>query len=92
MAVKGSILVTGAASGIGRATALLLAERGFGAYAADLPSDALDNLSRVSNILPIQMDITDDVAVNKAYKFINAQSTELFALMNNGSISYVSVI
>ncbi len=30
MAVKGCILVTGAASGIGRATELLLAKRGYG--------------------------------------------------------------
>ena len=86
MPVKQWVLVTGAASGIGRATALLLAERGFGVYAVDLPSDALDNLSRVANILPIQMDITDDVAVNKAYEFIGAQSTELFALINNAGI------
>ena len=36
MPVKQWVLVTGAASGIGRAATLLLAERGFGVYATDM--------------------------------------------------------
>jgi NAD(P)-dependent dehydrogenase (short-subunit alcohol dehydrogenase family) len=58
MAVKGCILVTGAASGIGKATALLLAERGFGVYATDKSQAEPDNLRRVDGIETSKLDIT----------------------------------
>jgi NAD(P)-dependent dehydrogenase (short-subunit alcohol dehydrogenase family) len=80
------VLVTGAASGIGRATALLLADRGFGVYATDLLSAALDDLREVANIRAFQLDITDDSDVGRAYDFVHAQGTGLFALVNNAGI------
>jgi len=80
------VLVTGAASGIGRATALLLAEKGFGVYATDLVPEALDDLRRAANIEALRLDITDDADVGKAREFIDAQGTGLFALVNNAGI------
>jgi short-subunit dehydrogenase len=80
------VIVTGAASGIGRATALLLAEKGFGVYATGRASGKLEELRRVANIVTLRMDIADDADVGKAFEFIDAQGTGLFALINNAGI------
>jgi short-subunit dehydrogenase len=86
MPAKQWVLVTGAASGIGRATALLLAKKGFGVYATGRASVKLEDLRRVANIVTLRMDITDDADVDKAFEFIDAQGTGLFALVNNAGI------
>ena len=86
MTEKQWVLVTGAASGIGRATALLLAERSFGVYATDMSQGELDNLRHPAQIIPLRMDITDDADVGKTFEFIDAQGTGLFALINNAGI------
>jgi len=80
------VLITGSASGIGRATVLLLADKGFGVYATDLLSATLDDLRRVANIRAFQLDITDDADVGRALDFIHAQGSGLFALVNNAGI------
>lgn len=80
------VLVTGAASGIGRAITLLLAQRGFGVYATDISSEALDDLRLVANIVTMPMDITKDEDVQTTMEFIGAQKTGLFALINNAGI------
>jgi NAD(P)-dependent dehydrogenase (short-subunit alcohol dehydrogenase family) len=80
------VLVTGAASGIGRAITLLLAQRGFGVYATDLSAEALEDLRQVTNIVTMPMDITKDEDVQNTVEFIGAQSTGLFALINNAGI------
>ena len=86
MAVKGYILVTGAASGIGKATALLLAEKGFTVYATDMSEAELDNLRQVGGIETFKLDITDDADVAKAVAFIDRKGKGLFALINNAGI------
>ena len=86
MPVTQWVLVTGAASGIGRAAALLLAERGFGVYATDMSQKELDDLPRMTQIIPVRMDITDDADVGKTFEFIDAKGTGLFALINNAGI------
>ena len=87
MVVKGLfVLVTGAASGIGRAVTLLLAERGFGVYATDMSQGELDDLPRMAQIIPLRMDITNDADVGKTFEFIDATGTGLFALINNAGI------
>jgi hypothetical protein len=86
MSAKQWVLVTGAASGIGRAGALLLAERGFGVYATDMSKGEGDDLPRMAQIIPLRMDITDDADVGKTFEFIDEQGMGLFALINNAGI------
>jgi len=86
MAVVGHVLVTGAASGIGRATALLLARKGFGVYATDLSETELDDLRRRDNIEVFKLDITDDSDVARVSGAIDGRDTGLFALVNNAGI------
>jgi len=63
-------IVTGAASGIGRATALALAANGLTVVAADIDADGLDgtvakgaDVGVDGDIVPIEADLTDDAEV-----------------------------
>jgi NAD(P)-dependent dehydrogenase (short-subunit alcohol dehydrogenase family) len=57
--LTGVIIVTGAASGIGRASALHFAQSGATVLAADLNETALEEV-RSKNICPIAADLTDE--------------------------------
>mgnify|MGYP003325310815 CR=1 FL=1 len=72
-------VVTGAASGIGRATAAHLASRGDHVVLTDLPSDALETAARECRSISVGADVTDEadaeniaVAAIQAYGRIDA--------------------
>jgi 3-hydroxybutyrate dehydrogenase len=63
-------IVTGAASGIGRATAVALAANGLTVVGADVDEDGLDgtvalaaDIGAEGSVLPVPTDLTDDAAV-----------------------------
>lgn len=60
-----SALVTGAASGLGAATAAMLAGRGVRVFAVDLPA-ALGNAPDVAGVTRVPADVTDRVQVREA--------------------------
>jgi NAD(P)-dependent dehydrogenase (short-subunit alcohol dehydrogenase family) len=80
------ILVTGAASGIGRATAEYLANNGFGVYATDIEREHVEELNQLDNIIALKMDITKDEDVDNAFKGVSERGNGLFALVNNAGI------
>lgn len=86
MTEKKWVLVTGAASGIGKAAAELLAENGFGVYAADISPETPGASRQENNIQPVRLDITDQRDVEQAFNFISGKGTGLFALVNNAGI------
>jgi 2-keto-3-deoxy-L-fuconate dehydrogenase len=80
-------LVTGAGSGIGLATAMVLAQRGARVAAFDLdPSAAPDPLLRLEG------DVTDETAVEAAVAEVVARFGRLDVLVNNAGIGAVGTV
>jgi NAD(P)-dependent dehydrogenase (short-subunit alcohol dehydrogenase family) len=84
-------LVTGASSGIGRATALQLHEAGFVVYGVARRTDRMQEL-RERGIKTLAMDVTDDESTTAGVKEILAEAGRIDVLVNNaGYGSYGAV-
>lgn len=87
------VLVSGASTGIGRSTALLLAQRGYGVlagYRREADADALREQARAlslgDRLVPIRLDVTSeaDIAAAKArVESLAREGGKLVALVNN---------
>lgn len=85
-----SVLVTGASSGIGRATALHLASLGFDVFAGVRKESDAESLRKDpgGNLRPIFLDVTDPESIRTAKAHLAAGSGgDLSALVNNAGIS-----
>ena len=84
-----SVLITGSSTGIGRATALHLDQRGWTVYAGvrkgsdgeSLRKDASDRLCT------LDLDVTDSDSIEAAISAIREDGSGLDALVNNAGIS-----
>ena len=81
-------IVTGSSSGIGYATSLLLARKGFYTYASARNIDKSASLQSIANTerLPlklIQLDVTDDSSVKDAVEKIVLEKGRIDVLVNN---------
>lgn len=80
-------VVTGASSGIGAATAQLLAQNGFKVIAAARRIDRLNAIAN-ENIEAIQLDVTDQSSVDNFIKALNGRPVAL--LVNNAGGAFDS--
>lgn len=66
--MRKTILITGASSGIGRATAIRLADEGHTVFAAARRTDRLEALARETSgtVVPVRLDVCDPVSVREA--------------------------
>jgi NAD(P)-dependent dehydrogenase (short-subunit alcohol dehydrogenase family) len=78
-----SVLVTGASSGIGRATALRLARAGWRVYGGVRADDAADDLCALG-VAPVRLDVTDAEQVAAAGREVGP---ELHGLVDNAGIA-----
>jgi len=89
-AVQQSIVVTGASSGIGEATALHLDELGFSVFAGvrrDGDGEALSQRAS-ERLTPIRLDVTDTESITAAVDAVDrATSGRLHGLVNNAGLS-----
>ena len=87
-------LVTGANSGLGRATALLLAQKGHKVYAGmrdlDKGSKLLD-LAKDYDLSAIEIDVTDNNSVVACAAEINENGDSVDVLVNNAGVALNSV-
>ena len=82
-----SVLITGASSGIGRAAALYLAERGYRVAATSRSLDRLDGLRReaehVGHIHCVELDVDSDRSVSGAAASVIEAHGRIDVLVNN---------
>ena len=79
-------LVTGASSGIGRATAALLAESGYRVFGAvrNIPS-----AMPIRNVEFLQLDVRDDESVKEAVRSLVSRAGRIDALVNNAGYALI---
>ena len=86
-------LVTGASSGIGRETAIMLAEKGFQVIAAARRMDRLVELAgQVEGIRPIDVDLSDPEDLEKFCRHVSGLSEPVSVLINNAGYSLRGVL
>jgi NAD(P)-dependent dehydrogenase (short-subunit alcohol dehydrogenase family) len=79
--MRKAFVVTGAASGLGRATAERLARRGR-VFALDVNAEALRSLSQIEGITVLRADVTDSESIRAAVREIEAASDGIDGLVN----------
>jgi NAD(P)-dependent dehydrogenase (short-subunit alcohol dehydrogenase family) len=86
-----SVVITGASTGIGWATAKLLLDRGFRVFGSVRKQADADRLRREfgANFTPLLFDVTDEAAVLAAAREVRAAlgGETLFGLVNNAGIA-----
>jgi NAD(P)-dependent dehydrogenase (short-subunit alcohol dehydrogenase family) len=90
-------LVTGGTSGIGKATALFLAGKGYEVYAgARKPADGetlvAEAKGRGITLKAVQLDVTDDASVRAAVSRVAGESGGLDNLVNNAGYGFLGTV
>jgi NAD(P)-dependent dehydrogenase (short-subunit alcohol dehydrogenase family) len=92
-----TVLITGATDGLGKAAALLLAERGYRVFAAGRSAKKrahLDALAKQEK-LPLEtleMDVCDDRSVQRAVTAVYQKAGTINVLINNAGLAYVATV
>jgi NADP-dependent 3-hydroxy acid dehydrogenase YdfG len=95
MAGKLNVLVTGASSGIGKATAVAFATRGHTVFASARRDDALASLAATTpNLSAVGLDVTDEQSVADAWEKVQAQTggNGVDVLVNNAGYALTGPI
>ena len=85
-----AVLVTGASSGIGRATAERLAAEGFHVYAGARKAEDLAALDALDNMEGIRLDVTLPAEIEAAVETVRAGGRGLYGLINNAGVAVVA--
>jgi len=82
-----AVLVTGASSGIGRATVELLSSRGCPVWAGARRAEDLGSLSGLANVTPLSLDVTRPDDVDRAATRVRTTDRGLFGLVNCAGVA-----
>jgi NAD(P)-dependent dehydrogenase (short-subunit alcohol dehydrogenase family) len=92
-----TVLITGATDGLGKAAALLLANRGYRVFAAGRSAQkraALDAWAKEKQLLleTLEMDVCDDASVQSAVASIYQKASNIDVLINNAGLVYPGAV
>ncbi|HET8924053.1 MAG TPA: SDR family oxidoreductase [Candidatus Acidoferrum sp.] len=95
--VKNAILITGGTDGLGRATAVLLAEHGYRVFAGGRHPGKLAELGQLAHerelpLKPIELDVCSDASIDRAFLEIARSGSLIDVLVNNAGICIVAVM
>ena len=91
------VLITGATDGLGKATAMLLAERGYRVFAAGRSAEKraqLDTLARERK-LPLEtleLNVEDDDSVQRGVASVLAKGSAIDVLINNAGVNFTATV
>lgn len=80
-----SVLVTGASTGIGSATAFYLAERGMRVYAGVRRAEDAEAFEKQDDVIPVRLDVTSADEIAAVISQI-ADDGGLWGLVNNAGV------
>jgi NAD(P)-dependent dehydrogenase (short-subunit alcohol dehydrogenase family) len=90
-AIKGSVLITGASSGIGEACAVVLDRAGYKVFAGVRKAADYERLQAMDspNLRPLMLDVTDQDQIQEAVEIVRSLtgSGGLYGLVNNAGIA-----
>lgn len=92
-----TVLVTGGTDGLGRATAILLAERGYRVFAGGRSTEKIHALIQLAerHKLPLEaiaLDVCDDASVEQAVAEIERRAGPVEILVNNAGIAIMAAM
>jgi len=92
-----SVLITGATDGLGRALALLLAQRGYRVFAAGRSPEKLAQLESLARekqfpLESIALDVCSDDSVEPAISQVLGKAGHLDVLVNNAGVNYTAAV
>ena len=83
-----AVVITGASTGIGAATAEFLAQRGERVFAGVRDDDSARRLAEVhANVTPLRLDVTDANSIARAAAQVRAAGIPLRGVVNNAGIA-----
>ena len=92
-----SVLITGATEGLGKALALLLAQRGYRIFAGGRSAEKLaelDGIAREKKLAmeSIALDVCSDTSVQSAVEAVLAKAGAIDVLVNNAGVNYTAAV
>lgn len=90
--VPHAVLVTGASTGIGRCVTERLAALGHHVYATARKEADLGALRGIDGVTPVELDVRDPAAIERAVELVRRSGRGLWGLVNNAGIGGIGPI
>lgn len=94
---RGSVLITGGTDGLGKAAAILLAERGYSVFAAGRSAEKRAQLNTLARerklpLETLEMDVVNDASVQRGVARVLDMAGEIDVLINNAGVAYIAAV